>query len=147
MNESELRQSMQNRYSESPKRQRRTCLDSFRFVSLSFRFGLVWFDIAISGTKLTKCLDLCFYSWTICAMMDISKPPPDGQLRFPTNCSCISLPIFVWKPKNKLKNETKPNTTGMSELVKERPPNPIEYLASYLIRHDPARAGTVGSKK
>mmetsp|Transcript_21528 Transcript_21528/g.51379 ORF Transcript_21528/g.51379 Transcript_21528/m.51379 type:complete len:132 (+) Transcript_21528:2-397(+) len=32
---------------------------------------------------------------------------------------------------------------GMSELVKERPPNPIEYLASYLIRHDPARAGTV----
>jgi hypothetical protein len=33
----------------------------------------------------------------------------------------------------------------MSELVKERPPNPIEYLASYLIRHDPARAGTVGT--
>lgn len=33
---------------------------------------------------------------------------------------------------------------GMSELVKERPANPIEYLASYLIRHDPARAGTVG---
>ena len=37
--------------------------------------------------------------------------------------------------------------TGMSELVKERPANPIEYLASYLIRHDPARAGTVGAKK
>mmetsp|Transcript_4938 Transcript_4938/g.10262 ORF Transcript_4938/g.10262 Transcript_4938/m.10262 type:complete len:139 (-) Transcript_4938:262-678(-) len=36
---------------------------------------------------------------------------------------------------------------GMSELVKERPANPIEYLASYLIRHDPARAGTVGTKK
>jgi len=34
---------------------------------------------------------------------------------------------------------------GMSELVKERPSNPIEYLASYLIRHDPARAGTVQS--
>jgi hypothetical protein len=31
--------------------------------------------------------------------------------------------------------------TGMSELVKERPANPIEYLASYLIRHDPQRAG------
>lgn len=29
----------------------------------------------------------------------------------------------------------------MSELVKERPANPIEYLASYLIRHDPQRAG------
>mmetsp|Transcript_30824 Transcript_30824/g.47589 ORF Transcript_30824/g.47589 Transcript_30824/m.47589 type:complete len:161 (-) Transcript_30824:50-532(-) len=33
---------------------------------------------------------------------------------------------------------------GMSELVKERPANPIEYLASYLIRHDPQRAGTTG---
>ena len=31
--------------------------------------------------------------------------------------------------------------TGMAELVKERPANPIEYLASYLIRHDPQRAG------
>mmetsp|Transcript_15582 Transcript_15582/g.27052 ORF Transcript_15582/g.27052 Transcript_15582/m.27052 type:complete len:181 (+) Transcript_15582:41-583(+) len=30
---------------------------------------------------------------------------------------------------------------GMSELVKERPANPIEYLASYLLRHDPSRAG------
>lgn len=34
------------------------------------------------------------------------------------------------------------STAGMSELVKERPANPIEYLASYLLRHDPARAGT-----
>lgn len=30
---------------------------------------------------------------------------------------------------------------GMSELVKERPNNPIEYLANYLIRHDPQRVG------
>lgn len=29
----------------------------------------------------------------------------------------------------------------MSELVKERPNNPIEYLANYLIRHDPQRVG------
>jgi hypothetical protein len=35
--------------------------------------------------------------------------------------------------------------TGMSELVKERPANPIEYLASYLIRHDPQRAGATPS--
>ena len=28
---------------------------------------------------------------------------------------------------------------GMSELVKERPANPIEYLASYLLKHDPQR--------
>lgn len=34
--------------------------------------------------------------------------------------------------------------TGMSELVKERPANPIEYLASYLLRHDPARVGSNG---
>jgi uncharacterized protein (UPF0297 family) len=27
----------------------------------------------------------------------------------------------------------------MSELVKERPANPIEYLASYLLKHDPQR--------
>jgi hypothetical protein len=33
----------------------------------------------------------------------------------------------------------------MSELVKERPANPIEYLASYLIRHDPQRAGATPS--
>ena len=29
----------------------------------------------------------------------------------------------------------------MSELAKERPPNPVEWLASYLIQHDPQRAG------
>ena len=28
---------------------------------------------------------------------------------------------------------------GMSEMVKERPPNPIEFLASYLLQHDPQR--------
>ena len=26
---------------------------------------------------------------------------------------------------------------GMSALVKERPPNPIEWLASYLLQHNP----------
>ena len=30
----------------------------------------------------------------------------------------------------------------MSELVKERPANPIEWLAAYLIKHDPQRAGS-----
>ncbi|OEU16672.1 Dpy-30-domain-containing protein [Fragilariopsis cylindrus CCMP1102] len=35
---------------------------------------------------------------------------------------------------------------GMSELVKERPANPIEYLAQYLMRHDPSRAGIVAPK-
>lgn len=34
----------------------------------------------------------------------------------------------------------------MSELVKERPANPIEYLAQYLMRHDPSRAGIVAPK-
>ena len=29
----------------------------------------------------------------------------------------------------------------MSQLVKERPPNPIEFLASYLLQHDPQRSG------
>merc|ERR1719297_216508 len=29
---------------------------------------------------------------------------------------------------------------GMSDLVKERPPNPIEWLASYLLRHNPQKS-------
>jgi hypothetical protein len=33
----------------------------------------------------------------------------------------------------------------MSELVKERPANPIEYLANYLVRHDPQRVGSSNS--
>jgi len=33
---------------------------------------------------------------------------------------------------------------GMSELVKERPPNPIEWLAAYLLKNDPQRAGQPG---
>jgi hypothetical protein len=33
----------------------------------------------------------------------------------------------------------------MSELVKERPANPIEYLANYLVRHDPQRVGLSNS--
>lgn len=28
---------------------------------------------------------------------------------------------------------------GMSELVKERPPNPVEWLASYLLKNDPQK--------
>ncbi|KAL7474956.1 hypothetical protein ACHAW6_000895 [Cyclotella cf. meneghiniana] len=28
---------------------------------------------------------------------------------------------------------------GMSELVKERPPNPVEWLAAYLLKHDPQK--------
>uniref|UniRef100_A0A7S2VAY1 Uncharacterized protein n=1 Tax=Entomoneis paludosa TaxID=265537 RepID=A0A7S2VAY1_9STRA len=36
---------------------------------------------------------------------------------------------------------------GMSELVKERPANPIEWLASYLLAHDPQKkAGGVGPR-
>jgi hypothetical protein len=31
--------------------------------------------------------------------------------------------------------------TGMSELVKERPSNPVEWLADYLLKHDPQRQG------
>lgn len=32
-------------------------------------------------------------------------------------------------------------SVGMSELVKERPANPIEWLASYLIANDPQKKG------
>jgi len=30
-------------------------------------------------------------------------------------------------------------TSGMSELVKERPPDPVEWLAAYLLRNNPSR--------
>ena len=31
----------------------------------------------------------------------------------------------------------------MSELVKERPPNPIEWLASYLLKNNPQKSDGV----
>eukprot|EP00561_Arcocellulus_cornucervis_P008370 CAMPEP_0185811654 /NCGR_PEP_ID=MMETSP1322-20130828/8352_1 /TAXON_ID=265543 /ORGANISM="Minutocellus polymorphus, Strain RCC2270" /LENGTH=141 /DNA_ID=CAMNT_0028508123 /DNA_START=70 /DNA_END=495 /DNA_ORIENTATION=+ len=36
---------------------------------------------------------------------------------------------------------------GMSELVKVRPENPVEWLASYLVRNDPQKAGAPGPAK
>lgn len=36
---------------------------------------------------------------------------------------------------------------GMSALVKERPPNPIEWLAAYLIKHNPQNANAGGEAK
>jgi len=36
---------------------------------------------------------------------------------------------------------------GMSELVKVRPENPVEWLASYLVRNDPQKAGAPGHAK
>lgn len=33
----------------------------------------------------------------------------------------------------------------MSELAKERPPNPVEWLAAYLIKHDPSRQGATAA--
>lgn len=35
---------------------------------------------------------------------------------------------------------------GMSALVKERPPNPVEWLATYLMRHNPQNGGDGGAK-
>ncbi|CAN0038222.1 unnamed protein product [Pylaiella littoralis] len=34
---------------------------------------------------------------------------------------------------------------GMSALVKERPPNPVEWLGNYLLRHNPQSAPPAGS--
>ena len=36
---------------------------------------------------------------------------------------------------------------GMSELVKVRPENPVEWLASYLVKNDPQKAGAPGPAK
>ncbi len=35
---------------------------------------------------------------------------------------------------------------GMSALVKERPPNPVEWLATYLMRHNPQNGADGGAK-
>jgi protein dpy-30 len=35
---------------------------------------------------------------------------------------------------------------GMAELVKERPAKPIEFLASYLLQHDPQRVPKAGGR-
>ena len=32
---------------------------------------------------------------------------------------------------------------GMSALVKERPPNPVEWLATYLLKHNPQNPSTM----
>lgn len=37
--------------------------------------------------------------------------------------------------------------TGMSELVKVRPENPVEWLAAYLVKNDPQKAGAPGPAK
>lgn len=34
---------------------------------------------------------------------------------------------------------------GMSALVKERPDDPVAYLAQYLVQHNPNATGTAGS--
>jgi hypothetical protein len=34
----------------------------------------------------------------------------------------------------------------MAELVKERPAKPIEFLASYLLQHDPQRVPKAGGR-
>eukprot|EP00904_Undaria_pinnatifida_P004957 jgi/Undpi1/1591/HiC_scaffold_11.g04981.m1 len=34
---------------------------------------------------------------------------------------------------------------GMSALVKERPPNPVEWLGNYLLRHNPQSAAPGGN--
>jgi protein dpy-30 len=31
--------------------------------------------------------------------------------------------------------------TGMAQLVKDRPANPIEYLAHYLLKNNPLKSG------
>jgi len=36
---------------------------------------------------------------------------------------------------------------GMSELVKVRPEKPVEWLAAYLIKNDPQKAGAPGPAK
>ena len=36
--------------------------------------------------------------------------------------------------------------TGMAQLVKDRPANPIEYLAHFLLKNNPLKSGESGSE-
>ena len=53
-------------------------------------------------------------------------------------CCCYCLLLRFLKTAVK-KSHSLSLLSGMSDLVKERPANPIEYLANYLLQHDPQR--------
>jgi hypothetical protein len=50
-----------------------------------------------------------------------------------------TLSFFISFFPNKTNIFINAQHTGMSELVKERPANPIEFLASYLLANDPQK--------
>lgn len=72
-----------------------------------------------------------------------------------TDVSSLELPIYVCvrvglatkSPKSSDAFICYPLFEGMSELVKVRPENPVEWLASYLVRNDPQKAGAPGPAK
>lgn len=72
------------------------------------------------------------------ASQSIQHPTPAQQSKMNMNSNVNSLPIRAY-----LDQTVVPILLdGMSELVKERPPNPIEWLAAYLLKHDPQKSGS-----
>ena len=60
--------------------------------------------------------------------------------------TCTDLSSLAPSPKSS-DTFAHPSFEGMSELVKVRPENPVEWLASYLVRNDPQKAGAPGPAK
>mmetsp|Transcript_5687 Transcript_5687/g.10783 ORF Transcript_5687/g.10783 Transcript_5687/m.10783 type:complete len:137 (-) Transcript_5687:823-1233(-) len=58
--------------------------------------------------------------------------PSQGQ---PMNAGGSNIPIRTYLDQTVIPILA----DGLSELVKERPQNPVQFLASYLIRHDPQK--------
>eukprot|EP00978_Attheya_sp_CCMP212_P021080 scaffold61195_cov58-Attheya_sp.AAC.4 len=70
----------------------------------------------------------------------MQQQPPQPQQQQP-NKSVNNLPIRAY-----LDQTVVPILLdGMSELVKERPQNPIEWLAAYLLQHDPQSTRNSGN--
>jgi len=70
----------------------------------------------------------------------VPQPPDPSQMaqQAAANQSLKSMPIRAYLDQTVVPILLE----GMSELVKERPSNPIEWLARYLVQHDPQRVGS-----
>jgi protein dpy-30 len=76
-------------------------------------------------------------SSNVTPQMQTSQQQQHQQHQQPTHDAMQSLPIRAY-----LDQTVVPILLdGMSELVKERPANPVEYLAAYLLKHDPQKKG------
>ena len=97
--------------------------------------------ILSGGGRCISCVSCHLYFGTYMSCTDVSS------LELPIYL-CVRVGLATPSPKS---SDTSyicyPSFEGMSELVKVRPENPVEWLASYLVRNDPQKAGAPGPAK